>query len=277
MASSKEIPPGGEGRIDVKYKTALKVGSKTQTISVHCNVPGQRVVKLRLKMNIHAVLALEPYRMKFGRLRKDTEYPVKYATLIGSEKDNVKIISVESVNEFIEVENGVFESGDKNKEQVKVTILPGMRVGQFNDRIIIKTDHEKIKSLKLYVSGEVVGNILLSRNHISFGMFKRGKRYEKSIRLTAAQGVNFKVLDVKSAIPELHTTVTPIKDGTQYKISAYIEPDFKGDVLEGNIQIATDDENQKTIEVNVFGRVFKEKQIRKKHSKPKVINENGTE
>ncbi len=174
MASSKEIPPGGEGRIDVQYKTASKIGKKTQAISVHSNDPKRNVVKLKLKMNIRALLAIQPYRMRFGRLRKGSEYPVKYASLIGSEKKNARIISAESINEYVEVETGVLDSGDSPEEQVKVTILPGMKVGQFSDRIKIKTDHKKIKDLKIFVSGEIVGNIMLSRVHLSFGMFRRG-------------------------------------------------------------------------------------------------------
>ena len=97
MASSKEIPPGGEGRINVDYKTSSKIGPKTQTISVHTNDPEQGVVKLQLKMDIRAVLAMDPYRMRFGRLKKGTEYPAKYASLIGTEKDNAKIVSAESL------------------------------------------------------------------------------------------------------------------------------------------------------------------------------------
>ncbi len=264
MASSKEIPPGGEGKIDVKYKTSTKIGSKTQTISVHTNDPEQKVVKIKLKMNIHAVLAIQPHRMRFGQLRKGTDYPVQYASLIGSEKGRAKIISAKSKNEYIAVETGVFESGNNTEEQVKVTVLPGMRVGQFSDQIKIKTDYKKMKDLKIYVSGEVVGNIILSRKHLSFGLFKKGGRYEKSIRLTAAQGVSFKVLDVKSSIPGLHTKVITIQEGSRYKINAYIEKDFKADSLDGKIQIVTDDENQKTIEINVFGKASRGKPIGKK-------------
>ncbi len=83
------------------------------------------------------------------------------------------------------------------------------------------------------------------------------------MRLTAAPGITFNVLDVKSTIPGLHTAVIPIQEGTQYKIVLSIKEDFKADSLEGQILIETDDESQKTIAVDVFGRAFKERPIGK--------------
>lgn len=243
------------------YKTGTKIGKKTQRISVHSNDPAQKVLHIKVKMDIHAILAIQPSSLRFGRLRKDTQYPEKYASLIGIEKDNAQILSAKSKNKYIEVETGVFKTEDNIEKQVKVTILPEMQMGRFSDRIIIKTDHEKIKDLKLYIRGEIIGNIILNPRLISFGTFRRGGKYERSIRLTAAPGITFKVLDVQSAIPGLHTKVMTRKEGTSYKIKAYVEEDFSEDSLNGKIIITTDDESQATIEVGVFGKVFKEKRL----------------
>ena len=215
-------------------------------------------------MDIHAILAIQPSSIRFGQLKKDTQYPEKYASLIGAEKDKALILSATSKNKYIEVKTGVFKTEDNIEKQVKVTILPEMQMGRFSDRIIIKTDHKKIKALKLYIRGEIIGNIILNPRLISFGTFRRGGKYERSIRLTAAPGITFKVLDVRSTIPGLHTKVLTRKEGTSYKIKAYIKEDFSEDSLDGKIIITTDDESQATIEVGVFGKVFDVKRLEKK-------------
>ena len=92
-----------------------------------------------------------------------------------------------------------------------------MNLGRFGDQIALKTDHPRIRNLKLYISGEIIGNIILSPNHVSFGRFRMGGRYEKSLMLTAAPDVVFKVLDVQTTVPGLHTQLLTLKEGKAYK------------------------------------------------------------
>jgi len=264
LASAKEIPPGGEGKIEVVYKTGTKFGKKTQRISVHSNDPDQKVMHVKVVMNIKAILGIKPSRISFGKLRRGTQYPEEYALLIGTEKDNAQILSATSKNKDIKVETGVFKTEDDIEKRVKVTILPELNIGRFSVRIIIKTDHEKIKDLKLNIRGEITGNIILNPSLISFGSFRRGGKYERTIYLKAAPGITFKVLDVQSSIPCLHTKVLTLKEGISYKIKAYVEEDFSEDSLDGKIIITTDDETQAIIEVGVFGKVFNVKKLEKK-------------
>jgi len=215
-------------------------------------------------MNIRAILAIQPNSINFGRLRRGAQYPEKYASLVGTEKNNAQILSATPKNKYIEVETGVFETKNAMEKQVKITLLPEMQVGRFSDRIIIKTDHEKIKDLKLYIRGEIIGNITLNPGFISFGTFRRGGKYVRSIRLTAAPGITFKVLDVQSSAPGIHTKVLTIREGSAYKVKASVDEDFSGDSLDGKIIITTDDATQATIEVGVFGKVYDVKKLEMK-------------
>ena len=218
-------------------------------------------------MDIHAILAIQPRSIRFGRLKKGMPYPIKYASLVGVQKDVARIISAKTKNKNLKVETGNFKTEDDNEYQVKITVLPEMSLGHFGDQITLETDYEEIKRIKLYVSGEIIGNIILTPKHVSFGTFRVGARYEKSIRLTAAPDVVFNVLDVQTTVPGLHTEVLTLKEGKAYKIKAYIEEDFCEDTLTGKILITTDDKEQHIIEVGVFGKAFKVEDVNNNRSR----------
>lgn len=210
-------------------------------------------------------MAVEPRRIYVGRLRKSAPSPEKYVVLSGTDKDITKIKSVISRNNHIKTEVVLPETENKNKTQrIKVTVLPDMKVGRFNEVITINTDHKEKKKLTFYVSGEIVGNITVLPSRISFGMFKKGAKYEKKIRLKAAPGVVFNVLDVKSTTPDLTPKVVTIKEGTEYLVRVSMEESFDKDILNEKITITTDDKEQESIVVNVSGRGYKEQLRRRK-------------
>lgn len=254
MASAREIPPGGEGKIEVTFKP--KENKKESNITVTTNDPGQKTVELKVRASVHVVLATKPGRINFGRLKKGSPSS-KYVSLKGADKDSVKITSVQSKNKHIEVETNPegFES-DKQKK-IKISVLPGMKAGKFRDRVTIYTDHEKINKLVLYVYGEVLGNIIVDPNHLLFGMFKKGEAVEKIITLRAASDTTFEVLDVKSTIPEIVTRSETIREGKEYKIKVLLKENFNKDVLKGKVIIKTDDKEQENIDIKVFGRALK--------------------
>ncbi len=209
-------------------------------------------------------MAFDLQRIYFGRLRKGSPSPEKHVRLIGNDSNITKIQSVISRNSYVKAEVVPSESEDKDVEQrIKVTILPGLKVGRFNESITVNTDHKEKKKLTLRVSGEIVGNIIVLPPRISFGVFRKGGKYNKTTRLKAAPGVDFKVLDVKSTIPGMTPEVTTIKEGTEYLVKVSISESFDKEILNGIIMITTDDKEQETISVRVSGRTFIEKPKKK--------------
>lgn len=256
MASAKEIPPGGEGKIDVTFKVGTRGGTRKKTITVTTNDPEQKRIKLKVSADVQVILTTKPNRINFGRLRKGTKSEPKYVSLIGTDKNTVKITSIKSKNKFLEVETNPAGYEKDLGKQIKVSVLSGMNVGRFRERIIIHTDHEKVKQLTLYAYGEVVGNIMVKPNYLSFGILKEGKSPEKTIILKSTSDSLFKVLDVKSTIPELETELEIVQEGQEYKVKARVKEVFDNPLLRGKVIITTDDPEQENIEVKVFARTL---------------------
>ena len=205
-------------------------------------------------------LATKPGRIYFGRMKKGAQPSSKYVSLIGTDKDITKITSVVSNNKYIKVEEDPPDAVGKNKDKkIKVTVLPGMKVGTFREKIVVNTDHNKMKKLLIHIQGNIVGNITVTPHYLYFGRFKKGETYERTIRLKAAPGVSFKVLDVRSTTPDLTANLETLREGIEYLVRVFTKESFDKDILEGKIIIATDDEGQKNIEVMVAGRARREK------------------
>ena len=239
------------------YKTNSKFGKKIQSVTVNTNDPENNTLQLKITIDVLTKLVVDPYRIYFGKLRKGVQSEEKDAALNGTDKDITKIISVTSQNKYIKAEvSPSATEGKNNKQQIKVTILPNMKVGVFNEWITIHTDHKEKKELKFLVSGEILGDISVLPPNINFGLFKKGGKYDKNIRLTAAPGVVFNVLGVKCATPELTAKVRTLKDGLDYFVTVSLGESFDKNNLNGKIIITTDDKEQENIVVPVFGRAF---------------------
>jgi len=260
LASAKEIPPGGEGKIDVTFKTGSGRGGKLEkTITVTTNDPAQQTVSLKVSTEVKVVLAAEPNRLSFGQIKKGGE-AVRYAALTGSYKESVKITSVESNNQYLKVDTNLKGFENDKQKQIRVSLRPGMKIGRFNERVILHTDHKAVKDLTLYVMGEIVGNIVVTPNFLHFGMFEHGKSVERLITVRATADNTFKVLEIKSTVPEVVTGLETVQPGKEYRIRATLKENFTGDILRGQLLIKTNDKDQGMIEVNVFGRVARKPQ-----------------
>ncbi len=256
MASAKEIPPGGEGKIDATLRTGARGGKTTKTITVTTNDPDQRTTQLKLSAEVQVALALEPYLINFGRFKKG-EAPVRYVSVIGDDKDSAKIISAEAKQKSLKVELNPKGFENNKDSRIKISVLPDMKVGQFRDVIAVTTDHKANKNMNISVFGEVIGDIVVTPRSFSFGFFERGKAPEKIVTLKANPPATFKVLKAESTSPEVTVENVTVKEGVEYQIKARIKDTFDKDSLRGNIVITTDNKEQPTIEIMYFGRVQK--------------------
>jgi len=256
LASAKEIPPGGEGKIDATLRTGARGGKTTKTITVTTNDPDQRTTQLKLSAEVQVALALEPYLINFGRFKKG-EAPVRYVSVIGDDKDSAKIISAEAKQKSLKVELNPKGFENNKHSRIKISVLPDMKVGQFRDVIAVTTDHKANKNMNISVFGEVIGDIVVTPRSFSFGFFERGKAPEKIVTLKANPPATFKVLKAESTSPEVTVENVTVKEGVEYQIKARIKDTFDKDSLRGNIVITTDNKEQPTIEIMYFGRVQK--------------------
>jgi hypothetical protein len=169
----------------------------------------------------------------------------------------VNVTSIECPNKLISVEvNRSGFDGDPGR-QVKFSVLPGMPIGRFRERVVLTTDSEKVPSLSLFVTGEVQGAISVTPRHLSLGTMQAGAPVRKTIRLQSTQPeAAFRVLDVKSTVEGMTTELVTVTPGREYQIAIGLAKGFIQPVVRGEIIITTDNRDQGTISVRVFGRTL---------------------
>ncbi len=198
-------------------------------------------------------MAVNPRSVNFGRIKRGAESSIKYISLTGMDKNITKITSITSGNEYIKAETNLSVLEEDNKNQISITVLPGMKMGRFIEKVTINTDHEKLKELSFYVRGEIVGNIYVYPDHLYFSELKNNRM----IRLKALFDTTFKVLDAKSTTLDLVTHIITKREGKEYwiRVRPTKDFDFKDGFLKGEINIRTDDkEGQDIINVGITGR-----------------------
>jgi len=261
LASGKEIQPGQTGTIDVTFNTGTRQGKNEKTITVTTNDPLQQTVTLKIAADIEVVLALQPQQLVMGQIKKN-EPIIRYAGLIGNDKNTAKIISAESSHKLMKVavNNQGFDNNPEKK--IKITVLPGLKPGRFQERVTITTDHPSVKTLMLPVSGEVMGNILVSPQMVSFGVLQQGQKIERTINLKASGKESFKVTKADSDNPAISAVIEKVVPDKEYnvKIAADESVAAPGAILRGKILISTTDKDQATIEIPYWGRVARQSQ-----------------
>ena len=256
MASAKEIPPGGEGKIDVTFKTgAGSTGKREKHITVTTNDPEQKTVNLTVSTEIVEKIGISPNRVNFNQVKKGKEH-VRYASVSGEDKDKTKLTGSESSNPNIKVEISPKGFDEDRYRQIKVILMPTIRAGRFFERVTIHTDHQDMKDIQLDVIGDVTGEVTVMPNQLHFGLFQKGNQIERVIVLKATEDTIFKVLEIKSTIPEITTSIETVEAGRQYRVHAQLKEGFAGDSLKGSLIITTDLKEDSIIEINIAGRML---------------------
>ncbi len=204
------------------------------------------------------ILAASPTSLNLGSIQKGS--PVEqYISLTGKDKDAAKITSVDTrLKNYLYVETS--DKGFENEpdQKIKVTLKNDIPVGRFSDRIIITTDHQKVPQIMVNVFGLITGKILVTPRNLSFGIFEKGQEISRKIDVKSQSDNTFKIEKVSSNIPDILTDIKTIEKNRHYEIHIKTKKNIQTDVLRGELVIETDDKEEKTLSVRVFGRVKKD-------------------
>ena len=120
-------------------------------------------------------------------------------------------VGVETANKLINVEVNKSGFDDDPSRQIRCSVQPGMPVGRFRERVILKTDNSSVPSLKMDITGEVTGNIIVTPLHLPLGTITSGHTISKTINLKSARDeYTFNVLEVSSTVKEIATELITV-------------------------------------------------------------------
>lgn len=256
MASAKEIPPGGEGRIDVTFKTERRKGVNRKQITVTTNDPGSQRVQLEVVADLEELLAASPTRQWFGQIKQDeivTRSFVFEGKLLNDAKlSNVRLKDTASSNDAYSWKINDSLSGEQRELTLDVTVnATKIRPGRFNDILVVSTNIEKFPELDLHLSGEVLGPISATPQRLYFSQFETGIEIEKNITLSANNGQPFKILNASVNEQEFKIDPWNREASTEHSLTIRFLTESPKDRIRTALSVSTDMNAQSEIEIEI--------------------------
>ncbi len=249
--SAAEIPPGGEGKIEVKVNTRGRRGKLTKTVTVSSNDPDQPAYTLTVTGKVEVIAGFEPQRVSFPPVGFGQKLE-KEVKLVGSKAAQIKLANITSSKPDV-----VSMEPKKDTPGVYVVRLAaGSKPGRVSAKITADTGLEAPKQLVLPVFGEVSRDLVMEPRYVSFQVSQqqRGPLLDpldrladafanlgalRVVRIRSLSKKPFKVLSVKDEKGLVYAKVE--KEGQDWKVHLAA---LGSDTGRGELVISTDRSDQ---------------------------------
>ncbi len=267
--SGDEIPPKETGELEVKFNSGSFEDEVTKTIYIHSNDPDEAITKLKIKATIHTVISVKPRMIYFGKIDKGQS--AARDTKIYINEEGVKITGVEYTSEYLSArmlnpdwlqDNDVASAGSGNKAKkysiLEIRLSPDAKVGRFSDRIKISTDSPKKPFLYVSVQAEVLGEVRLQPQTLSFGAVPKGSTAVRKITITKVKEKTLKITRVECSEKWLSIQLSEVEKGAKYEIALKLKRDIPVGRARAKLTIFTNHPEQPVLTANAFAYITEE-------------------
>jgi len=268
LASAKEIPPGGEGKVDVEFKTAGKSGIREQSITVISNDPFNSSQVLKVKANLEVYFECKERMVSFGRIpRSDTvtkrvEFSGKYLKETGIK--SIQLFTPEGTApadpEFSKALTWTINdqrSTEPPQLSVEFTLNPsGLKIGPFRETVKVKTTAENPAELDIQVTGEILGPITTDPPRLFFNFSDDPQSLTRKVTVKSTDGKEFGIIEVTCEDQGIRIAKPDSNKSQSHELTISIVPDYQGDRIRTELllKLTHPDSNELRIPVSGFRR-----------------------
>lgn len=258
------IPPGGEGVVDIVFKTRSKKGSQKKSIFVHSNDPRTPQQKLYIQGHVQPEFWLEPRdRIDLGVIERGQEIAPQEVTVKWLADLNVNITGIVIRNDAISVEQEPWEDGEHKGATLTVKVndvgalLRTGQISRVNESIQIQTDNPKFSRQFLFVSARIKREVLVKPHAITFGVAKPGENAQRRIQVLGEDGFQLTEPQLECELDYVDFETKPLPNGKGYEVLATLRVDDapQGVFFRKHLKIRTNSTDVPEMEVLVSGRV----------------------
>jgi hypothetical protein len=253
VLTDTDIPPGGEGKIEVSFDTKGKRGTQKKTITVTSNDPVNPTTTLSVSATVVIEFGFELYALNFGRLLFEQSM-TKTAPLLIRDADKVQVAEVTSDSRYVTTRIASPATSTSGRAQVEVTVLPGMPIGFFTAEITARSSQATIPPATLTVSGTILGNVEAMPPEIRYKLIKEKPdpailTQKVSIRSTRDTGT-FRIVSVEDPDNRLTLKLDTVTAGREFTLFATLKQNAidAGDA-QGTVLVRTDDSTQSALSI----------------------------
>jgi len=263
VLTDTDIPPGGEGKIEVTFDSKNRKGQQRKTITVESNDPRYPTVSLHVSALIEIDFGFQENSINVGKIRRG-EPVSKTAKLIVKDQSLIDDILFTSTSPHVTAKLAVPPVGGEAVESrltVDITVGAEMPVGRINATITARTPKLPSAQATLSVMGAVIGNVDVTPESIHF-YIDTSKNDSEPVKqiikiVSTVEEGRLRLVEIKDADQRLAFRVDTVLAGRQYEITVTPLPaalDARQNVS-GAVTIITDDKEQSTMSVT-YGIIF---------------------
>lgn len=255
------IPPGGRGVIKAAVDTRNFKGGIAKSVRVYTSDPENPQINLVIKANVKSAVEVDPGYARFiavyGEPQKNS-----VQTIWSDEIQDLRITKVESPYPFVGVSYRMVPEEEEqsgipgNQWQVEVGLDQEAPVGPLADFIVVTTNHPKLQTLRIPISGFVRPVLSVTPRIADFGRRELTEPQTASLEIRNLSSRAVDLGEVSTDLDGLEASIESVEAGRLYRVLLTLNPGMpKGD-FEGRLTIDTNSDRQPTIEVGVKGVVL---------------------
>ena len=248
-----EFSPGQKGYIQVVLDVPSKSRTVEETAVVFTNDPELPKIELTLKGESFVPIAAEPNHIILGRKRL-LQAPTLKLALNVSEPNHTQIEELEPSTPYL---TAIGETTDGITHHVDLTIAKETPIGSFKEHLKINYIYKgKNGFIEVPITGEILGDIVLSARKLFFGMVNT--RVVKQITLSGVGSLPIEVISVETDSPSLSVQVLNHIEN-RYVLEAVLSADsISKREFHGAITVKTTSEKQSEINIPVYAIIKKQ-------------------
>ena len=259
----KTFKPGEGTDVVATVNTTNQRGPLSKMITVVSNDGVDAEFKLTAKYNVKALIDVTPSDMVyFPNLYKGEMAGAKQTVNLHADKENAFEIKGDatSSSEFVKATVSKPTKGEDGSVNytVEVEVAKDMAIGAFSSEVKLKTSHPKVPELSLRVNGQVLGQIIINPLKVFLSRVEKGKTapITREVNIQKRNATDFKIEKVSSANPAIKVESKEVEAGKSYKLTLTVDVEkLEPGNLNTTITVKTNDKDQPTVEVAVFGTV----------------------
>jgi len=265
VLTSTDIPPGGEGQIEVTFDSSHKTGQQKKTVTVESSDPRNPRASLQISALIEVVFGFEQSVLDFGRIRKGQPVSIS-TTLLAKDPSITKTITFTSSSPHITANLAKAPAGsgsEKGRLTIEVNGSPEMPSGKLNATLTARAGAGSVADATIQIQGTVIGNVDITPDRVQFHIDTSkadAKPVKQVIKVVSTEdGAQIHILDIKDVDQRLKFHVDTLLADKQYEISLTPQPAVMKarQNVSGAFTITTDDKEQPVTPVTYwisFGR-----------------------
>jgi hypothetical protein len=250
-----DIPPGGEGKIEVSFNSGHRKGRQHKTVTVVSNDPVNPKARLKIEAFVEVEFDFTSYVLDFGTI-SDKDTVTKSVFLSIKNPQEAKITDITTSTPFIVARQVGPVDMDSGRAEIEITVLPGLPYGRINGTVTVHSNLESKPQANLRIMGRVIGDVEVTPD-VLFFTFRGSKEItdrelQKRLMITnRSKERSLKILGIADPDGRMDIELKMLREGQQYQADVTL----KRQVLEGKmplngfVVINTDNPKQSEIKV----------------------------